>query len=119
MVSSEVSHQLHEQLDVSHVVQQVLVSQLLWRGLTNGLQVLASALTVSCDNCVLDHLALLALEILELIGDKSLVNHIKKSGLNVLLVQWSFTVSAVPVVSLMIFWVKHLVQLIVSADVKI
>lgn len=67
VVVCEVSHQLHEELDVSHLVQQVLVPQLLRLLVADGLHVGSSAFAVFAHDGVLDHGALLALQILHLI----------------------------------------------------
>jgi hypothetical protein len=86
VVVREVSEQGHEHFDVSHLVQEVLISQLFRRNITHRLNVSASALAVSANNRVLHHLALLALEILHLVGDQSSVGHVKESLFNTELV---------------------------------
>jgi hypothetical protein len=69
MVRRKVTQQLHEQLDVDQVVQQVLVLQLVGLNVSNGLLVSARALAVPWNYGVLDHLALLANEVLDLVLD--------------------------------------------------
>jgi hypothetical protein len=86
MVCGEVSHEGHEHVDVSVWVKEVLVSQLLWIDVSDGLNVSTSAFAVLADSRVLDQVALFALEILHLVRDKSSIDNVQKSLLNVKLV---------------------------------
>ena len=73
MEASEVPHKLHEQLDVCHLVKEVLVSQFVWLLVADRLQVGAGAVAVLADDGVLYHLALFALQVLHLVGDQSAI----------------------------------------------
>jgi hypothetical protein len=68
--AGEVSHQLHEELDVSHLVQEVLVSQFVWLLVANCLLVGTGALAVLAHDGVLYHLTLFALQVLHLVRDQ-------------------------------------------------
>lgn len=87
VVAGEVPHQLHEQLDVDHVVQQVLVLQLLRWEIADCLLEAASAVAVLRHDGVLDHLALLADKVLHLILDEAPVHEIYEAALDVVPVQ--------------------------------
>lgn len=74
MISGKVSHQLNEQFDVSHVVQQVRVLKFLWLFKSNGLLELTSTFTISAYQGVVDHLALDTFQILDLIANYSSIH---------------------------------------------
>ena len=99
MVVGKVSNQLHEQFDVCHLVQQILILEMLWLHIADGLGVSACALAKLAHNVVLHHVTLLALEILQLVRDKSSVHKIEKSSLNVELVKILFAIFTCPVSS--------------------
>ena len=82
MELSEVAHHLNEHSHVGHLVEQVLIDQLLWNGVAHGLLECSRAIAVSVDDCVLNHLALFALEVLELVGDQPSVQKIQETFLN-------------------------------------
>lgn len=86
MISSEISQQRNKDLDISHLIEQVWISELLWRNISNSLDVSTSAFTVLTDSWVPNHFALLALQILHLIRNESSVGHIKKSLFNIELI---------------------------------
>lgn len=73
MEAGEVPHQLHEELNVRHLVKEVLVSQFVWLLVANRLKICAGALAVLAHDGVLYHVALFALQVLHLVGDQSTI----------------------------------------------
>jgi len=73
VVTSEVPDELHEELDVCHLVQEVLVSQFVWLLVADCLQIGTGAVAVLADDGVLHHVALFALQVLHLVGDQSAI----------------------------------------------
>lgn len=86
MVGCKVTKQLHEQLDVDQVVQQVLVLQLVRLNVSNSLLKSTGAITIPRNNGILNHLALQAYEVLYLVLDKSSIDKVDKSSFDVVLV---------------------------------
>jgi len=70
----KVPHELHKQFDVRSLVQQIGVSELLRKLISNSLEICTGAITVLADDRVLDHGALLTNEVLHLVGDKSSIH---------------------------------------------
>ena len=112
MIDREIPDQLHEETHVSHVVEKVRVAELLRPLIAQGLLVLARALAVALDDGVLDHLALDAFEILELVAHFSPVAQVDQASLNKALVQGTLTVLAAPLTTL-------LVEVGITADVHV
>jgi len=67
MVIGEVSDELHEQVDVGHCVQQVLILQSFWLHMAVGLNEFTSTFAVLGDVGILDHIASLTFQVLHLI----------------------------------------------------
>lgn len=88
MISGEISQERHENFDISHLIEKIGVPKLLWGHITNCLDESSCALAVFADSRVSDHVALLALKILHLVGDQSSVGHIEKSLLDIELVDF-------------------------------
>ena len=97
---SEVAHQGQEKPDVSHVVQQIRILKLLRQLISNGLGIHSRALTVPGYQAVLDHLALEAREILQLIAHSPSVGEFEESPLDLVSPERLLTMSAGPVVLL-------------------
>lgn len=121
VIISKVAQKSHEQPDVGDLVEQILVLQLLRRRVADSLKELASTGAVSAHEAIVDHLAVLTLEILQLVSHDSAVEEVDQSLLNRELVEVCFTVLALPVsdeaFSLII--VNLLVDILVSADVEV
>ena len=67
MVIGKVSDELHEQIDVGHLVQQVLILQSLWFHMTIGLHEFTSTFAVLGDHRIFDHAACLTFQVLHLV----------------------------------------------------
>jgi len=82
MESGKIPHQLHEQPDISHRIQQVLVLKLLRLLVPKRLHERSRALARATDHIVGDHFAVLALDILHLVRNDASVNHLDQPSLN-------------------------------------
>jgi len=94
---SKVSHQLQEESDVSHVIQEIRVLELLRHLVANCLHIHSCTVAILADQTVLDHLALDAFEILKLVADDPSMKQLNQSPFNLSLVQWIVALGAIPV----------------------
>jgi hypothetical protein len=102
MIVAKVPEKAHEEPDVSHRVQQVLVLQLVRSNHSKCLLKVASAGTCRRDELVGDHLARLTPEVLHLVADHAPVKQINQAPLDAHLVQRLVAVGALPSLCLVI-----------------
>lgn len=86
MLLSEIPEQLDEKTDVSHLVHQVLVFQLLRYDVAQCLVERCCALAVATDKAVVNHPARLTLKVLHLVSNHSPIQYLDKTSLNLALV---------------------------------
>jgi len=67
MVIGKVSDELHEQIDVGHLVQQVLILQSFGLHMAIGLNEFTSTFAVLSDHGIFDHMTTLTFQVLHLI----------------------------------------------------
>lgn len=87
MVVGKVSYELHEEVDIGHLIQEILVLEDLGLRLANCLHIRAGTLTVSAHDGIFDHIASFALQVLHLVGDQSPIDQVKQPSLDVELVE--------------------------------
>ena len=96
MIYSKVPHQLHEEADVSHIVQKIWVAKLLGSLVAKNLLVFSSAVTVPLDNRILYHFAFYTFEVLELVANLTSVTKVHKATFYKTFIEWTFTMLASP-----------------------
>lgn len=122
MIVGEVAHQSHEDGDVGHLVQEILILQFVGFDVADSLLVGTSTVAILGHNRVLDHLTLLALQILHLVGNESSVDKVEEPVFDVALVQDGVTVGAQPAArdcGICVLVNEFVVQRGITADVEV
>jgi hypothetical protein len=86
MLLRKIPQQLDKKTDVSHLVHQVLVFQLLRQDVAQRLVERCCALAMATDKAVVDHLTCLALQILHLVSYHPPIQNLDQTSLNLALV---------------------------------